>query len=111
MSAALSGILVLLIVIAFAPLANMIPIAALAGTLVHVGLRLVDVGRWRAMFSTTPGDRTVLVVTFVGVLFVEHLETALIVGVWLSLYFALRRAEGFKMQVMRFDDQSLRAVR
>jgi SulP family sulfate permease len=112
MSAALSGILVLLIVIAFAPLANMIPIAALAGTLVHVGLRLVDVGRWRAMFSTTPGDRTVLVVTFVGVLFVEHLETALIVGVWLSLYFALRRAEGFKMQVMRFDDQgALREVR
>lgn len=103
-SAALSGVLALLIVIAFAPAANMIPIAALAGTLVHVGLRLVDVGRWRAMFSTTPGDRAVLVVTFVGVLFVEHLETALILGVWLSLYFALRRAEGFKMQIMRFDD-------
>ena len=102
-SAALSGILALLIVVALAPAANMIPIAALAGTLVHVGLRLVDVWRWRAMFSTTPGDRAVLVITFLGVLFVEHLETALIGGVWLSLYFALRRAEGFKMRVMKFD--------
>jgi SulP family sulfate permease len=111
-SAALSGILALLIVIAFAPLANMIPIAALAGTLVHIGLRLVDVGRWRAMFSTTPGDRTVLIITFLGVLLVEHLETALFLGVWLSLYFALRRAEGFKMQIMRFDeDGALREVR
>ncbi len=55
------------------------------------------------MFSTTPGDRAVLVVTFLGVLFVEHLEVALILGVWLSLYFALRRAEGFKMRVMKFD--------
>jgi SulP family sulfate permease len=111
-SAALSGVLALLIVIAFAPLANMIPIAALAGTLVHVGLRLVDVGRWRAMFSTTPGDRTVLIITFLGVLLVEHLETALFVGVWLSLYFALRRAEGFKMQIMKFDDDgALREVR
>jgi SulP family sulfate permease len=111
-SAALSGLLALLIVIVLAPVANRIPIAALAGTLVHVGLRLVDVGRWRAMFSTTPGDRAVLVVTFVGVLFVEHLETALILGVWLSLYFALRRAEGFKMQIMKFDEEgALRAAR
>jgi SulP family sulfate permease len=110
-SAALSGILALLIVVALAPVANMIPIAALAGTLVHVGLKLVDVGRLRAMFSTTPGDRAVLVVTFLGVLLVEHLETALIIGIWLSLYFALRRAEGFKMRRMTFDAEgALREV-
>jgi sulfate permease, SulP family len=102
-SAVLSGVLALLTVVAFAPAANVIPIAALAGTLVHVGLRLVDVGRMRAMFSTTPGDRAVLLVTFVGVLLVEHLETALILGVWLSLFFALRRAEGFKLRTMKFD--------
>ncbi len=110
-SAVLSGVLALLIVVALAPAANMIPIAALAGTLVHVGLRLVDVWRIRAMFSTTPGDRAVLVVTFLGVLLVEHLETALIIGVWLSLYFALRRAEGFKMRIMKFDAEgALREV-
>ena len=102
-SAVLSGVLALLIVVLLAPAANRIPIAALAGTLVHVGLRLVDVWRLRAMFSTTSGDRAVLVATFVGVLVVEHLEVALAVGVWLSLYFALRRAEGFKMRIMKFD--------
>jgi SulP family sulfate permease len=101
----------LLIVVVLAPAANRIPIAALAGTLVHVGLRLVDVWRLRAMFSTTSGDRAVLVATFVGVLVVEHLEVALAVGVWLSLYFALRRAEGFKMRIMTFDAEgALREV-
>jgi SulP family sulfate permease len=110
-SGMLTGVLVLLIVIVLAPAANRIPIAALAGTLIHVGLRLIDVWRLRAMFSTTPGDRAVLVVTFLGVLLVEHLETALILGVWLSLYFALRRAEGFKMRIMKFDAEgALREV-
>lgn len=110
-SAMLSGLLAAVIVMVLAPVANRIPIAALAGTLVHVGLRLVDLWRLRAMFSTTPGDRAVLVATFLGVLLVEHLETALVIGIWLSLYFALRRAEGFKMRIMKFDAEgALREV-
>ena len=59
MSCILSGVLVLVLVLVFAPQANMIPIAALAGTLVHVGFKLVDVGRLRAC-SPRHGDRVVL---------------------------------------------------
>jgi SulP family sulfate permease len=95
-----SGFLVLLIVMAFAPLANLIPIAALAGTLIHVGLKLVDVARLQSVFSTTTGDRTVMVVTFAAVLLAEHLENALFLGIAFSIYYALRRAEGFKLRVM-----------
>jgi SulP family sulfate permease len=104
-----SGFLVLLIVLAFAPLANLIPIAALAGTLIHVGLKLVDVARLQSVFSTTAGDRTVLLATFGAVLLGEHLENALFLGIALSIYYALRRAEGFKLRVMsEHADGSLR---
>ena len=104
MSCIVSGALVLLIVYLFAPQANLIPIAALAGTLVHIGLKLVDVARLQVVFETTTADRIVLLVTFGGVLLVEHLEYALFVGIAASIYFALRRAEGFKLRVMVEDE-------
>jgi sulfate permease, SulP family len=108
MSCILSGVLVLVIVILFAPQANLIPIAALAGTLVHIGIKLVDVARLRAVFETTTGDRAVLVTTFGGVLFAEHLENALFLGVLVSIAYALRRAEGFKLRVLAHgEDGSL----
>jgi sulfate permease, SulP family len=99
-SCILSGVFVLLLVMVFAPQANVIPIAALAGTLVHVGLKLVDVVRLRMVYSTTSGDRVVLLSTFSCVLLSEHLENALLVGIVISVYFALRRAEGFKLRLL-----------
>jgi SulP family sulfate permease len=92
-----SGLLVLVIVLAFAPAANFIPIAALAGTLVHIGLRLVDVTRIGALASSTLGDRGVLMLTAAAVLVTEKLETALFLGVGASVVQALRRAGGFKL--------------
>jgi len=100
LSCILSGVLSLLIVLAFAPQANLIPIAALAGTLVHVGLKLVDVVRLQSAFETTTGDRVVLLATFGAVLLSEHLENALFLGIAVSIYFALRRAEGFKLRAL-----------
>jgi len=101
LSCILSGILVLVLVILFAPQANLIPIAALAGTLIHIGLKLVDVARLQAVFETTTGDRVVLLTTFFAVLFGEHLENALFLGIGVSIIYALRRAEGFKLRVLR----------
>jgi SulP family sulfate permease len=107
-SCILSGVFVLVIVLAFAPAANFIPIVALAGTLIHIGIKLVDAARLRAVFATTTGDRIVLLTTFGGVLFAEHLENALFIGIAVSIYYALRRAEGFKLRVLaEGDDGSL----
>jgi SulP family sulfate permease len=72
----------------------------LAGTLIHVGLKLVDVARLQSVFATTTGDRVVLLATFSAVLLSEHLENALFLGIAFSIYYALRRAEGFKLRVM-----------
>jgi SulP family sulfate permease len=99
-SCMICGLLTMLIVWVFAPAANLIPIAALAGTLVHVGIKLIDAARLRGVFDATTGDRAVLLTTFTAVLLVEHLENALFLGIGVSVYFALRRAEGFKLRVL-----------
>jgi SulP family sulfate permease len=110
-SCILSGLLTCLIVLAFAPAANHIPIAALAGTLVHVGIKLVDVARFQGMFDATTGDRKVLLVTFAAVLLSEHLENALFLGIAVSVYYALRRAEGFKLRrLLETPEGSLREM-
>src|SRR5690606_17137004 len=50
----------------------------------------------------------VLVATFGAVLFSQHLENALYLGVGISIFYALRRAEGFKLRVLAIgDDGSL----
>ncbi len=95
-----SGVLVLALVLLGAPLANYIPIAALAGTLVHIGLKLVDVSRIRAMVASTSADRLVFFTTFGAVLAVSHLEWALFLGVAVAIYQALRRAGSFKLTVL-----------
>ena len=95
-----SGLLVLAVVLAFAPAANYIPIAALAGTLVHIGLKLVNVSRVRSVVQTTSADRFALLTTFVGVLLVQHLQYALFAGILVAILQALRRAEGFKLTLL-----------
>jgi SulP family sulfate permease len=100
-------VLVAVLVLAFAPAANVIPIAALAGTLVHIGLKLVDVARLRGLFSTTRGDRVVLLVSFGGVLFAEHLENVLFLGIGVSIVAALMRAEGFRLRVLEETPEGL----
>jgi SulP family sulfate permease len=97
-SCILSGILTCVLVLGFAPFANHIPLAALAGTLIHIGIKLVDVARLRGIFAATTGDRAVLLTSFSAVLFAEHLENALFAGIAVSIVSALRRAEGFKLR-------------
>jgi len=92
-----SGLLVLAIVWLLAPAADYIPIAVLAGTLIHIGLKLVNLGRMRLMMQTTGADRRVLLVTFLGVLLTPHLEYALFLGITMSIIHALRRAESFRL--------------
>lgn len=111
MSCIMSGVQTALIVLLFAPLANHIPLAALAGTLIHIGLKLVDLARLRGIFASTTADRMVLLSTFIAVLLAEHLEIALFIGIGVSIYTALRRAEGFKLRVLEArPDGSLHEV-
>jgi SulP family sulfate permease len=97
LSGVLCGLLVLVLLLVFAPLANRIPIAALAGSLLHVALILVDPRKIKTSMTTTRADRWGLLVTFTLVLLLSHLEQALLVGIAVSLAIVARRAERFEL--------------
>ncbi len=99
-----SGLLVLALVWVLAPAANYIPIAVLAGMLIHIGLKLVNIGKMRLIMEATRSDKWVLAATFFGVLLFPHLEYALFLGVILSIVAALKRAEGFKLKRLVEDE-------
>jgi SulP family sulfate permease len=103
LSVIFSGALVLVLVVLFAPAANYVPIAVLAGTLIHVGLKLVNVVRLKLLLQTTAADRTVLLTTFAGVLLMPQLEYALFIGIGMAVFQALHRAEGFKLVMLKED--------
>jgi SulP family sulfate permease len=107
LSCIFSGFITLAGILLFAPAANYIPIAALAGTLVHIGLKLVNVSKLRVAMRTTKQDLSVLLATFFGVLLTEHLQYALFFGVAVSIVQALRRAEGFKLLRLVEDGERL----
>jgi len=103
LSCIFSGVLILGIVFAFAPVANFIPVAVLAGLLIHIGLKLVNIGKVKLLMSSVNRDRTVLWATFIAVLVLPSLSDALFLGVGLSIILALRRAEGFRLRVLQED--------
>lgn len=98
-----SGALILVVVFVFAPVANYIPVAVLAGLLIHIGFRLVNLGKMRLVSRTSGSDRSVLICTFLAVLLLPNLAHALFLGVALSIVHALRRAEGFRLRLLEED--------
>ncbi len=87
-SAVLHGVWVLLFVVLLAGLIQSIPLAALAGLLVHVGAKLVDPGHMRTVLAH--GDLPVYLLTLGGVV-VFDLLTGVLAGIGLALVLVLRR--------------------
>ncbi|MEQ0558046.1 bifunctional SulP family inorganic anion transporter/carbonic anhydrase [Amycolatopsis sp. NEAU-NG30] len=87
-SAVLHGVWVLLFVVALAGVIQDIPLAALAGLLVHVGVKLVNPGHIRTVLAH--GDLPVYLLTLGGVV-VFDLLTGVLAGIALSLALMLRR--------------------
>jgi SulP family sulfate permease len=98
-----SGLMVLAILMLFAPLANFIPLAVLAGMLIHIGFKLVNLAKINLISKATVSDRRVLITTFVAVLLLPDLTYALLLGVLVSLLEAVRRAEGVKLVALCED--------
>ncbi len=86
-----SGLIVIIAIIALAPLSRYIPLASLAAMLMVISFGMIDrhglVMAWRA----TKSDRIVIAITFFSTLLLE-LEKAVYVGVILSIFLFLRKA-------------------
>ncbi len=89
-AAMLSGILLVGVVLAVAPLAAYLPNAAMAGILFLVAWGLIDFHHIKKIFQASNTDFAVLAVTFVATLTLE-LEFAILLGVILSLVIYLSR--------------------
>ncbi|WP_433798356.1 SulP family inorganic anion transporter [Actinomycetospora sp. CA-084318] len=87
-SAILHGVWVVVFSVALLGLVQQIPMAVLAGLLVHIGAKLVNVGHMRELHRH--GELPVYVVTILGVVFIDLL-TGVLVGLGLALLMVLRR--------------------
>jgi len=90
MSAIFAAGLLVLLLVAVAPLAAYLPIAVVAGILFLVAWNLIDFPRIRRILSAGRGESTVLTVTLFATLLLD-LEFAILVGVVMSLVLYLNR--------------------
>ena len=88
-----------LLVLFVAPLTAYLPIAAMGGVILFVAYNLIDVHEINKVLRSSASETTVLIATFVATLFF-HLEFAIYIGVFLSLFFYLRRTSRPHIAVM-----------
>jgi SulP family sulfate permease len=104
MSGVISGILVLLSPALLGPMLGRIPIAALAGLLIVIAVRLVHVDKIRRTLRSHWGDKAAFAGTLVGT-FVLHLDQAIYLGVGISLVLVLQRARLLRFRDLATDAQ------
>lgn len=103
LSGILHGILLLGVLMGFGRLASSIPLAALAGILITVGISIMDWRALKAIAKTGKSDVVVMVVVFVLTVFVD-LIIAVAAGVALaSVLFAKKLADSKLAEVQALD--------
>ena len=102
LSSVFSALLLLGLVAVSAPVLAQIPMAALAGLLLLVALSLLDLARWRQLFSLSRTDFGVALATLVATVTIR-LEMAILLGMLLSLMSFLYRTSRPAMRTMGFD--------
>lgn len=89
-AAVISGIFVLIAMIVLGPLGVYLPVPALAGVLVVIGIGLVDLAEIRRILQGTRGDALIMVITLAATLLLP-IEFAVLLGILLSfVHYALR---------------------
>ena len=107
MSAVISAVGLMLVILLFASYAAFLPKPAMGGIILLVGYNLIDFQHIKKIIKSSKRELIVFGITFLGTLFLE-LEQALVLGVFLSLFFYLDRtskphiAELGKLDVNRF---------
>ncbi len=90
MSAVISAIGLMIVVLLFAEYAAFLPKPAMGGIILLVGYNLIDFQHIKQIIKSSKRELIVFGATFLGTLFLD-LEIALVLGVFLSLFFYLER--------------------
>jgi SulP family sulfate permease len=104
LSAILSSVFLLGILLVVAPLFGQVPIPAVAGVILYVAFRLVDIRALRHIVATSRTETTITAVTFAAGLFVS-LEFAVYGGVIVSLLIFLSRTAKPTLAITAPDDK------
>jgi SulP family sulfate permease len=97
-----AAMLLLVALLAFSPFLNHIPIPALSASLVLIGLRMIDRRLVLIAIRSTGSDAVVVLATFGAAMFLP-LDTAIYLGIGLSLALALRKASTPTLVEYTFD--------
>lgn len=89
-SAIFAALILFVIVLFVGPLAAYLPIATMGAVILIVAYNLVDFKEIKRVILCSKSETTVLIATLSGTLFFD-LEFAIFIGVFLSLFFYLRR--------------------
>ncbi|MDO9275666.1 MAG: SulP family inorganic anion transporter [Lutibacter sp.] len=90
LSAIISAIGLMLVVLFFARFASFLPKAAMGGIILLVGYNLIDFQHIKQIIKSSKRELIIFSVTLFGTLFLE-LETALFAGILISLFFYLEK--------------------
>lgn len=102
LAAVLSGAMVLVLVLAGAPLLARIPLPAIAALLMVVAFTLVDTAGWRRLARDSRTELYIASITLAAALTLR-LETAILLGTGLSIVTYLYRTSRPAMRTMGFD--------
>jgi SulP family sulfate permease len=93
-----TGLFALVILLLLAPLIELLPLAALAGVLIVVGVGMIKVPRIQTVWHTGPVPSMVMIVTFVATLFLP-LQIAVAISVVLTfLLYVFQSAEKVRIE-------------
>lgn len=104
-AAFLSGVVVWCLAWFFSPLLHYVPLASLSALLLSTCLKMVDKKQLLICMKTTKSDALVLVVTFLSCIFLS-LQTALYIGIMLSIVLYLRKAASPRVVEYIYDPQA-----
>lgn len=96
----LSGIIVLVVLILFAPYAKYIPNASLAGVIMMVAYSLVDKKALVKVYKSNKNDALVLIVTALTTILAPDLEDAIYAGMAISVILFLRESGSASVRVL-----------
>ncbi|MCA9916437.1 MAG: sulfate permease [Anaerolineales bacterium] len=103
MAALFSGLFMLIALFALAPLAAYLPISALSGVLIITAFGMIDREEIARIWRSHPGDAAIMVITFIGTLFLA-IEFAVLLGIIISLMLYIWRTSTPRIQAVLPDE-------
>lgn len=102
-AAVLSGVFTLAGMLALAPLAVYLPRAALSGVLIVIGFAMINRRQMVHMWRSSRGDAVIMIVTFLGTLFLR-IDFAVLAGILMSLAYYILQTSAPRVLSMVPDD-------